>query len=48
MKTRKADVHVNKGTTKGITIISNEKWYTRIWVFLSNPFRYLFTGMVRY
>ena len=33
---------------KSVTIISGEAWYMRIWLFFSNPFRYLFTGKVRY
>ena len=34
--------------TKSVTITTGEAWYMRIWLFLSNPFRYLFTGRVRY
>lgn len=32
----------------GITIFSAERWYIRIWLFCSNPFRYLFTGRTRF
>ena len=34
--------------TKSVVITSGEAWYMRIWLLLSNPFRYLFTGHVRY
>ena len=34
--------------TKSVVIISGEAWYMRIWLLLSNPFRYLFTGRVRH
>jgi hypothetical protein len=34
--------------TKSVVIISGEAWYMRIWLLLSNPFRYLFTVRVRY
>jgi hypothetical protein len=34
--------------TKSVFITSGEAWYMRIWLLLSNPFRYLFTGRVRY
>lgn len=34
--------------TKSAVITSGEAWYMRIWLLLSNPFRYLFTGRVRY
>jgi hypothetical protein len=33
---------------RSVTIFSGEKWYVRVWLWLSNPFRYLFTGKVRY
>jgi len=34
--------------TKSVIITTGEAWYMRIWLLLSNPFRYLFTGRVRY
>jgi hypothetical protein len=30
--------------TRTVTITTGEKWYTRFWYLISNPFRYLFTG----
>ena len=45
---KEANVHLCSKNTWGVTITSAEKWYTRIWLLLSNPFRYLFTGRVRY
>lgn len=32
----------------GIQIISDNSFFKRLWFFLSNPFRYLFTGKIRY
>jgi len=31
-----------------IEIKTGLKWYARIWVLISNPFRYLFKGILRY
>ena len=31
-----------------IYFISSQKWYKRLWYFLSNPFLYLFVGKVRF
>ncbi len=33
---------------KGIIIISDNNFFVRIWFLLSNPFRYIFTGKIRY
>lgn len=33
---------------KGVMINSNEEWYMRLWYLISNPFRYLFTGKVKF
>ena len=33
---------------KGIIIKSEEKFFMRLWLSLSNPFRYIFTGKIRY
>lgn len=30
------------------TIITSAKWYTRLYYIITNPFTYLFTGIVRY
>lgn len=32
----------------GVTIFSAERWYMRILIFITNPFRYLFTGRTRF
>ena len=45
---KQANVHLYPKDTLGVTITSGEAWYMRIWLLLSNPFRYLFTGSVRY
>lgn len=41
-----ADVGIVKGG--GIIIMTTRNWYIRLWYFISNPFRYLFTGKIRY
>lgn len=41
-----ADVRLLK--TKGILLMSNNGFFRRLWYFVSNPFRYIFTGKVRY
>jgi hypothetical protein len=33
---------------KGILIKSEEHFFMRVWLLLSNPFRYLLTGRIRY
>ena len=33
---------------KGITLTTAEIWYVRLWYTISNPFRYLFTGKIKY
>lgn len=32
---------------KGITFYSSENWYLRLWILISNPFRYIFTGKIK-
>ena len=34
--------------SKGIVIISDNNFITRLWFLLSNPFRYIFTKKIRY
>jgi len=41
-----ADVRLLK--TKGILLMSNNGFFRRLWYFISNPFRYIFTGKIRY
>ena len=46
-------IYLRKEITKknrfnGLTITSKEKWCMRLWYFMSNPFRYLFTGKIKY
>ena len=45
---QEANLHLYYKNTLGVTITSTEKWYTRIWLLFSNPFRYLLTGRIRY
>lgn len=33
---------------KCLTITTGEAWYKRIWFLVSNPFRYLFVGRVKF
>ena len=33
---------------RGIYISTNERFLMRLWLLVSNPFRYLFTGKLRY
>ena len=47
------DPHANfmineKLKNRGIVIKTTERWYVRIWLLLTNPFTYLFTGKIRY
>lgn len=41
------DAHIDLNG-KNIKIIGKQKWYTRIWYTISNPFCYIFAGYVRY
>ena len=34
--------------TKGIVIKTTENFFMRLWLLLSNPFRYILTGKIRY
>ena len=34
--------------SRGIYFSSNERFFMRLWLLVSNPFRYLFTGKIRY
>ena len=38
----------SKSKKTGILIISDNKFFKRLWFVLSNPLRYLFTGKIRY
>lgn len=42
------DVRLNGNKKKGIVIISDNNFITRIWFLLTNPFRYIFTKKIRY
>ena len=46
--TQGANVHLYYKDSMGVTITSVEKWLIRLWLLVSNPFRYIFTGRVRY
>jgi len=41
-----ADVHLMKNSI--YLINKNIKWYTRLWYLISNPFRYIIKGELRY
>jgi len=43
-----ADVKLHSNKKKGILIISENNFLKRIWFLLSNPFRYIFNGKIRY
>ena len=43
-----ADVKLNPKKQKGILMITDNKFWIRLWFLLSNPFRYIFTGKIRY
>jgi hypothetical protein len=43
-----ADVKLYANKKKGILLISDNKFFTRLWFHISNPFRYIFTGKIRY
>lgn len=38
----------NLDNKKGIIIITDNSFFRRLWFLLSNPFRYIFTGKIRY
>ena len=44
-----ADVVINQSKKRtGLLLISDNRFFTRVWFLLSNPFRYIFTGKIRY
>lgn len=43
-----SDVKIYANNKKGILLISDNKFLMRLWFLISNPFRYVFTGHVRY
>ena len=43
-----ANVYLYAKNTKGVIITSAENWLTRLWCIITNPFRYIFTGRIRY
>jgi len=43
-----SDVKLYVNPKRGILLISDNKFFTRLWFHISNPFRYLFTGKIRY
>lgn len=43
-----ADVKLYINPKRGILLISDNKFLKRIWFYISNPFRYIFTGKIRY
>ena len=47
-ETQAPDVKLYTNPKKGILLISDNKFFTRVWFYLSNSFRYIFTGKIRY
>lgn len=46
---QKTDVKIIKSNTDSIIIINaKRKWYKRIWIIITNPFLYVFSGKIRY
>ena len=43
-----ADVRLYANKQKGILLLSDNKFWKRLWFQISNPFRYVFTGRIRY
>ena len=43
-----SDVILSPKKQKGILLITDNKFWNRLWFLFSNPFRYIFTGKVRY
>ena len=39
---------IRQQITKGIVIISNNGFFKRIWFWVTNPLRYIFTGKMRF
>jgi hypothetical protein len=45
---KSANVILYYKKTNAVVITSGETWYIRLWYLISNPFRYLFTGLIKY
>ena len=43
-----ADVTLNPKKQKGILIMTDNKFWRRLGFYFTNPFRYIFTGKIRY
>ena len=43
-----ADVKLYANKQKGILLLTDNKFWKRLWFQISNPFRYVFTGKIRY
>lgn len=38
----------NRKSRYAVTIKTGEKWYTRIWYWITNPITYIFAGRIRF
>jgi hypothetical protein len=45
---QKSDVQLYPKKRKGILIMTDNGFWIRLWFAFSNPFRYVFTGKLRY
>jgi len=43
-----ADVRLYANKQKGILLLTDNGFWKRLWFLISNPFRYVFTGRIRY
>lgn len=46
--TKMPNLIIYANNTKAVHITTGEKWYTRIWNLITNPFTYIFKGKIRY
>lgn len=42
------DVKLYAYKGKGVVISTDNKFFTRLWFYMSNGFRYIFTGKIKY
>ena len=45
---KQADVTLYPDKQKGILLKTDNNFWNRLWFQISNPFRYVFTGKIRY
>lgn len=46
--TNEPNVYLYADEKRNVKITTGMSWYTRLWYLLSNPFRYLFTGVWKF